>query len=77
MNVSGRLGPAMARPRWARVGGTKAGALGWSWEDPFLQRPPLSPCLSTADLPQVLPWVLWVGGRGGAPAECPQCESGL
>lgn len=66
MNVNDRPGPAMALPSWARVGGTKAGALGWS-----LRRTPLppaattlSPCPSTADLPRVLPWVLWVGGRG-------------
>lgn len=30
MNVNDRPGPAMALPSWARVGGTKAGALGWS-----------------------------------------------
>lgn len=43
MNVNDRPGPAMALPSWARVGGTKAGALGWSLRrTPSLQRPP--PC---------------------------------
>lgn len=92
MNVNDRPGPAMAPPSWALGAEPKRVPWGGHSGGPL---PPaattLSPCLSTADLPWVLPWVLWVGSGGmlllrqhrwasgqlsGTPG-CPQCESGL
>lgn len=64
MNVDDRPGPAMAPPSWAPVGGTKAGALRSFRRTLPPAATTLSPCLSTADLPRVLPWVLWVGDQG-------------